>query len=88
MYHIEIDVMSYWNFSFYGVEGLCRDTIKLWLVLYSVQHTPALSHINRFTVPCYINVKVLLKKKLDWTIIGGDRIVLRILRLRRTNKFW
>jgi hypothetical protein len=35
-----------------------------------------------------INFKVLLKKNLDWTIIGGKRIVLRILRLRRTNKFW
>ena len=35
-----------------------------------------------------INVKVLFKNIFGWTIIGGARIVLRILRLRRTNKFW
>ncbi len=32
------------------------------------------------------NVKVSFKKKFCWTIIGGDRIVLRILRLRRMKK--
>ncbi len=34
-----------------------------------------------------INVKVLFKKFFGWTIIGGDRIVLRILRLRRMKNF-
>ncbi len=34
-----------------------------------------------------INVKVLFKKIFGWTIIGGARIVLRILRLRRTKDF-
>ncbi len=29
----------------------------------------------------------MLKKIFGWTIIGGDRIVLRILRLRRTKNF-
>jgi hypothetical protein len=33
------------------------------------------------------NVKVLFKKIFCLTIIGGDRIVLRILRLRRMKKF-
>ncbi len=28
------------------------------------------------------------KKKFSWTIIGGDRIVLRILRLRRMKNFF
>ncbi len=34
-----------------------------------------------------INVKVLLKKISCWTFLGGDRIVLRILRLRRMKNF-
>ncbi len=34
------------------------------------------------------NVKVSFKKKFCWTIIGGDRIVLRILRLRRMKNFF
>ncbi len=34
-----------------------------------------------------INVKVLEKKFFDWATIGGDRIVLRILSIRRTKIF-
>ncbi len=34
-----------------------------------------------------INVKVLFNKIFGWTIIGGDRIVLRIMRLCRTKDF-
>ncbi len=34
-----------------------------------------------------INVKVVFKKKFSWTFIGGDRIVLRILSIRRMKNF-
>jgi hypothetical protein len=32
-------------------------------------------------------LRFCFKKVFGWTIIGGDRIVLRILRLRRTKNF-
>jgi hypothetical protein len=35
----------------------------------------------------YINVKVLKKNFFDWPTIGGDRIVPRILSIRRTKVF-
>jgi hypothetical protein len=34
-----------------------------------------------------INVKVLFQKNFSWTFIGGDRIVLHILSIRRMKNF-
>ncbi len=64
--------------------------LPILLCLYNIKGTQAWEFFGLWFWNLYffVLVKVLLKKNFYWTIIGGDRIVLRILRLRRTNKFW
>jgi hypothetical protein len=45
------------------------------------------SDIEICTFSLLVIINVLFKKKFCWTIIGGDRIVLRIMRLRRMKFF-